>query len=132
MPIFISKQTIMKYILITLLALFTLLPFSGCDTKQRDYSTQTTNISVFYFNRYTEKNISRIENGKITIYGNVINVDRTVEKETYFILDRHYNGDDEIYTFKTGGGIIVFDVPNKTFSVNSITYYINSTIKSDW
>lgn len=94
--------------------------------------TEFTISDTFYFNRYTKNGMPQYDNGKIVIYGNVIRIERTVEKETYFINETKYHEYEQVYEFTADNGTVVLDVSDKTLTVGDLVFHINSEIKSNW
>lgn len=137
--------------MITTLLLILSLSLSSCvmdHSEEPDAAHTAASVmnDVFYFNKYTKymgtdeqkTYASRYEVGTISIYGDVIVIDKTDSDRNYFIESREYDEDNQIYTFHTKDATITFDVSMHTFKVHydelggGEVFYINSTIKSNW
>lgn len=137
------KVFIVMFLLLTASALNTCTsPTSEVKTNQMSFRSD-----MFYFKKYIKykdsgdnKSIyaSQHDSGNIQMYGNVIRVNKTSEKKTYFINKEEYNEEDQVYIFYADDVTITFDVLMKTFDVHydkhggGDTFYIDSTIKSNW
>lgn len=94
--------------------------------KQNDVSITP---DTFYYNRTS----SGMECGKINIDYYHIEILHGTHIEIYRFKTREYNEDEQIYSFLTESGIvIVFDPTMHMIHINGETYFINSTIKTNW
>lgn len=92
-------------------------------------STLNINTNTFYYN-HTD---SGSEYGRLELNDYCLDILASGDFKHYEFKENHYDDIEQEYTYiSVDNDTILFSPTERQLKVNSFTYYINSTIKSNW
>jgi hypothetical protein len=100
--------------------------------KQNQEKVVSHPIDVLYFNRVERNGVMMYQSGSVSFWPMAVIINENGQTQ-YNITSSEYVEVENSYRFVSEKSVIVFDITNREISVDdSIKYFVNSTIKTNW